>query len=601
MSTQAARLHSTFIILLMLAGNGFAQSGIISTVAGNGEADYSGDGQQATTAEINAPYGLVVDREGNLFIADTYNHRIRKVTPQGVINTVAGLGTPGYSGDGGRATSAQIDSVGLAMDLDGNLFIGEPNNHRVRKVTPQGIISTVAGNGTPGGEGDGGRATSAQLSGPRGIAVDSAGNLFIAESYGNRVRKVTPGGIISTIAGDGNRGFGGDGGPAVSAQLNNPYDVAVDSAGNLYIADSGNQRVRKVTPAGVISTVAGNGLKADSDDSGLATSARLSGPTGVVVDTAGNLFIAENDGHRVRKVAPAGMISTVAGDGTADFGGDGGPATSAQLNGPWDVTVDTAGSLYIGERYNHRVRKVTAVSSVDTFFPQVAVGGGYSTLFTIINTGSAAAAANLILRDPQGDPFPVNGTLIDASGTTQPALAADSFSFTVPSGGTVFLNAAGEQDDDQIKTGWAQLQNTEGLLTGVATYEYAVDSIPQLLVGIRQSERLQYATIPVDNDENLYKQVAYAIANPTPRTISVKLTLVAQDGKVIDDSVRLTLEPGQQVARYLYQELDCRNFKGSLILQAQNGATFFAIALLEKQGLLTVTPMIPGKAPGLTD
>jgi len=322
----------------------------ISTVAGNGTSGSSGDGGPASSAELGYPSGVAVDGAGNLFIADTFNARIRKVTPAGAISTVAGNGTRGFTGDGGPATSAELRLPGgVAVDSVGDLFIADETNNRIRKVTAAGAISTVAGNGTPGFSGDGGPATSAELFEPGGLAVDSGGNLFIADSMNNRIRKVTPAGTISTVAGNGVEGFGGDGQPAIVAELNQPNGVAIDSAGNLFIADLANNRIRKVTPAGTISTVAGNGTPGFSGDGGPATSAELFSPWDVAVDGAGNLFIADAFNDCIRKVTPGGTIGTVAGNGTPGFSGDGGLSTLAELRMPEAVAVDGAGNLFIAD------------------------------------------------------------------------------------------------------------------------------------------------------------------------------------------------------------------------------------------------------------
>jgi trimeric autotransporter adhesin len=338
-------------------------AGTISTVAGTGASGVpSGDGGPATSANISA-FGIAVDSTGNLYIADLASYQIRRVTPSGIINAVAGNGSATYSGDGGLAASAQLSASGVAVDNAGNLYIADSANSRVRKVTPLGIISTVAGNGIAVSLGDGGPAASAQLS-ATGVAVDSVGNLYIADTGNSRIRKVTPGGIITTAAGNGSVGSSGDGGQATSAQLSSPNAVAVDSAGNVYIDDTGNNRIRKVTPAGVISTVAGNGSQGYSGDGGPATSAQINGTNAVAVDTIGNLYIA--DSNRVRKVTPAGTISTVAGNGSPGYSGDGGPAVSAQFNGTLALGVDSAGNLYIADYGNNRIRKVTPAGNVST-------------------------------------------------------------------------------------------------------------------------------------------------------------------------------------------------------------------------------------------
>jgi sugar lactone lactonase YvrE len=335
-----------------------APDGTLTASAGTGIPGFSGDGGPATSAQLHCPAALALDGSGNLFIVDSWNYRVREITPDGMIHTVAGNGLQGFGGDGGPAISAQLyGPAGVAVDAFGDLFISDWGNHRVREVTPDSVIRTVAGNGTYGFSGDGGPATSAQLNYPTGLAVDGSGNLFISDPGNHRVRKVNTEGLISTVAGNGQFGYSGDGGSATSAQLS-PGGIAVDGSGNLFIVDSGNNRIRKITPDGVIRTVAGNGQLGFGGDGDPATSARL-WPTSVAVDESGNLFIAESLNNRVRKVTPDGVIRTVAGNGTDSFGGDGGPATAAQLSSPEGLAVDVAGNLFIVDTGNFRVRKVT--------------------------------------------------------------------------------------------------------------------------------------------------------------------------------------------------------------------------------------------------
>jgi sugar lactone lactonase YvrE len=347
---------------------------IINTVAGNGTAGYTGDGGPATSAEFYGPVGVAVDASGNLYIADSGNCRVRKVTASTrIVSTVAGNGTCGYSGDGGPATNAEVYyPFGLAVDTAGNIYIADSNNNRVRKVTvATGIISTVAGNGTWGYSGDGGLATGATLAGVRDVAVDAAGNIYIGDGS-HRVRKVTAStGIISTVAGNGTSGYSGDGGPATSAMLANVNGVAVDSAGNVYVADGYNQRIRKVTAStGIISTVAGSGPGGSdtggsdsggySGDGGLATAAQLNFPADVAVDSAGNIYIADFWNFVVRKVvASTGIIYTASGNGMQGYSGDGGPAIAAEESSLISVAVDRLGNFYIAESAEMRVRAVT--------------------------------------------------------------------------------------------------------------------------------------------------------------------------------------------------------------------------------------------------
>ena len=316
-------------------------AGVITTVAGTGTAGSLGDGGAAVGAQLNYPRSVALDGAGNLYIADGRNHRIRKVDSAGVISTVAGNGTEGYSGDGGAAVGAQLNyPFGVALDGADNLYIADFGNNRIRKVDSAGVISTVAGTGTAGSLGDGGAAVGAQLNYPRSVALDGAGNLYIAEDVNHRIRKMDSAGVISTVAGNGTEGYSGDGGAAVGAQLNEPFGVALDGAGNLYIAEYENQRIRKVDSTGVISTVAGNGTEGYSGDGGAAVGAQLDSPYGVALDGAGNLYIADMGNHRIRKVDSAGVISTVAGNGADGYSGDGGAAVGAQLNYPFGVALD---------------------------------------------------------------------------------------------------------------------------------------------------------------------------------------------------------------------------------------------------------------------
>jgi sugar lactone lactonase YvrE len=364
--------------------------GTISTVAGYGHDGYSGDGGPATSAQMKYASRVAADSAGNIYIADMQNDRVRKVSPDGVIVTVAGGGQEGDSSDGGPATKAQLSVMSVAVDRSGNLYIGAPNNFIVRKVLPDGTITTVAANYRGNGYlGDGEQATSAHLTDPWGVAVDRVGNLYITEAANHQVRKVSPDGIITRVAGNGASGHSGDGGPATAAQLNSPFDVALDTAGNLFIAT--RDSVRRVDANGTITTVAGTGERGYSGDGGPATKARLNLAGGVVVDGDGNLYIADVENHRVRKVSLDGIITTAAGTGEPGYSGDGKPAVNARLQGPSAVTLDKAGNLYIADEQNVRVRKVSVGGIITT----VAGNGeeGY--------TQDGERATTAMLRSPQ--------------------------------------------------------------------------------------------------------------------------------------------------------------------------------------------------------
>jgi DNA-binding beta-propeller fold protein YncE len=337
----------------------------ITTVAGTGRPGDSGDGGPAVRAELNQPFDVVFDAAGNLYFADTGNHKIRRVDARsGAITTVAGSGTKGFAGDGGPATQAQLNEpYGLALDSAGNLYFADRLNRRVRRVDGRsGIITTLAGDGSKTFSGDGAPGPRAGLVEPNGVALDRAGRrLYIADVADHRIRVVDlSSGTITTFAGTGQGKHAGDGGPAKAASIAGARAVDVAPDGSVLILERQGNTLRAVDPAtGIITTRAGTGAKGNTGDGGPPTAATFNGPKELAVDTTGNVFIVDTENHSIRRIdAATGVVSTVAGSGRRGGNGDGGPATSAELDRPHGVAVAPDGSLYIGDTGNHRVRRV---------------------------------------------------------------------------------------------------------------------------------------------------------------------------------------------------------------------------------------------------
>jgi Ca2+-binding RTX toxin-like protein len=459
-----------FALVIMVAGSlslppAAAATGDITTVAGIGASGLSGDGGPARVATLSFPFGVVSDAEGNIFIGDHNNSRIRRVDAgTGVITSVVGT-TRGFSGDGGPATRAQIDGpVGLDLDEEGNLFIADFNNHRIRRVDADTqIITTVAGTSTSGYNGDGIPAVEASLNFPYDVDVDAEGNVLIADLSNSRIRRVDAvTGIITTVAGDGTAGFDGDGGPAVDAVINRPQGVTVDGFGNIFIADSENNLVRRIDAVtGIITTV-------ETPD------ASLLGPSDTAVDADGNLFIADVGNHRILRVAAGtGTLSLVAGTGVSGDSGDGGPAVQANLRLPSDVFVTAAGDLLISDTYNHRIRRVEGVSAAvttttttvaptttsteaptttTTAAPTTTTTAAPTTTTTEAPTTTTTAAPTTTTAAPTTTTTTAAPTTTTAAPTTTTTAVPTTTSTTVPSGGEACASPTitGTAGDDVI-------------------------------------------------------------------------------------------------------------------------------------------------------
>ncbi len=397
-----------------LNGSNLADN-IIETIAGDGIAGFYPNSGPATNAELAFPGGMATDAAGNVYIADTGNYRVQKVDVNGVISTLAGGLQHSDSGDGGPAAEASLaGAYAVALDPSGNLYIGEPN--RVRKVDGNGIITTVAGSNATGFSGDGGPATNAVLNFVTAVACDSSGNLYFADSNNERIREVNGNGIITTIAGDGSPGYNGDNIAATKAELHFPWGVAVDASGNVYIGDQGNNRIRKVATNGVITTIAGTGSPGSSGDGGLATAACLYLPSGLAMDASGNLYVADRANCVIRKIGTNGVISTVAGAGgsSCGFAGDGLAATNASLNLPQAVAFDTLGNLYIADSWNDRIREVFYAGQPTLSLPNVssANAGNYSVIISSAfgSVTSSVVPLTLILQPA------ISGIAVQADG-----------------------------------------------------------------------------------------------------------------------------------------------------------------------------------------
>ena len=427
-----------------------AQSqGIVTTFAGNGNMTFSGDGGPATAAALNHPRGLAIDSAGGVYISDTDNWRVRRVTPAGIVSTVAGNGTYGATGDGVQAINASFSDVtDVALDAAGNLYIADASNHRIRKVTPGGIVTTVAGTGVQGSSGDRGLAINATLNRPISVALDTASNLYICDSSNHNVRQVSlASGIITTYAGNGTAAYFGDLGLATAASLNFPLGVAADRYGYLYIADSGNNSIRRVSPGGMIVTVAGNSRAGFAGDGAPATGALLNIPSDVVVDSLGNLFIADSGNNRVRKVdGPTGIIGTIAGGDNDGFSGDAGPAANSLLSFPWKIAVDAAGAVYVADRVNNRVRKISAGTYVATLAgapvtslsaASYAVNGPLAPNLIVSAYGKGLADSNATAALPLPTTLADVGVIVkDAAGRTRAAqlyfISPNQINYVVP-------------------------------------------------------------------------------------------------------------------------------------------------------------------------
>jgi len=518
---------------------------IINTFAGNGAATSTGDGGIATAASLNYLFAGCVDDSGNVYITDVFSNRIRKVNAYtGIISTVAGNGTSGYTGDGLLATNAELNEPeGIAVDTAGNLYIGDSYNHVVRKVTKStGIITTIAGNGSSGSSGDGGQATSATFDIIIGVAVDDSGNVYIANHYNAHIRKVTAAtGIITTIAGGGaNAGTDGvgDGGPATGASLNQPDGVAVDGSGNVYIADQWHHIVRKVTKTtGIITCIAGTAnVSGYTGDNGQGTAAELDVCSGVAVDAAGNVFIADTYNNVIREVTKStGIITTIAGNGydqntgNGAYAGDGGPATAAELNLPNGVAVDACDNVFSFESDN-RARLIYVPDSVKVTPDLASTCGGSNTKLKASGANVYAWSPSTGLSATSGDSVIANPTVATTYYVTGVSscsgwltIVPDSAVFTI--GGSLSISVT--PDSPSVCNG----QTITLKASGGTTYQWVGTSDATDSINVHPAKDTTYQLMA--SNGGCSKDTLIAVKVNTPKPLSSQSQNVCSGSSVI--------------------------------------------------------------------
>jgi sugar lactone lactonase YvrE len=532
----------------------------------------------ALTVPLILPSAVVFDAVGNLYFAETENHVIRKVDTSGNITTIAGTGVQGFSGDAGPATSATLDSPqGLALnnanDNASNLYIADTHNHRIRKLNlTTGNITTIAGTGTPGFSGDNAPANAAQLNLPTALALDTTGNLYLADTGNHRIRKISTAGIITTIAGTGTQGFSGDNALATTAAIDSPTGLALDSTNNLYLADTHNHRIRKITGAtGIITTIAGTGSSGFAGDTATATSANLSLPHGLTIDAAGNLYLADTANHRIRRIdATTGIITTAAGDGTQAFSGDGGPATSASLDTPRAATLSPSTLLTLADTGNQRIRQLTAAPAPSTTIQTIA-GLGLTTPGDLTLTApSVIAYGTGQLTATLASPTPATGsiTFFDTTSTTTTTLGTASLASNTATLPTSTLSAgihnltatyAGDQAHKSAQSSTLALTITPEQLTATIAditlvYGQPIPGISGTLTGVLPQDATNIsatfsttaislspaATYPITATLTGPAAGNYAIAspastvtiNPAPTLITLSIPIATQGSSI---------------------------------------------------------------------
>ncbi len=577
-------------LLGLVALTAFGQTaGTIVTVAGTGNGGYNGDNQAATSAQLNAPPFVAVDAAGNIYIADEHNNRVRKVDTSGKITTIAGTGSVGFSGDGGPATSAQLNGpTGVFVDGSGNVYINDPGNQRIRKIDGTGKITTIAGTGSAGYNGDGIAATSANLFNAVRTVVDPAGNIYIADQSDHRIRKIDTNGIITTIVGTGTAGYNGDG-VGTSTLLNNPTALALDSAGNLYFSDQFNHRIRELT-AGRVVTLAGTGTAGYNGD-GIALNTQLNFPGGLAVDpTTQAIYFTDGPNYRLRKLSTdRTQITTIAGTGTAGYNGDNIAANTAQLSTDFGVAVDSLGNIYIADTGNNRIRKISSFGAgTPTFIgsmPHLAALGGWNTSFTFVNKGTTAASLSNNLYAPNGSQlplpivFPQTGTSTTTASVTQTVAANASF----------VMQATGTASVPYLE-GSAQLAAT-GNVDGFAIFHF--DPNQQEAVVPMETRTASSYVLALDNTNGVLTGVA--IANVSASASSIPVIIRDDKGNLLSTTF-LSLPANGHTSFVLSDPAvgfpATANLRGTIEFDAPSGAQISVLGIRYTGGTITTLPSI---------
>lgn len=506
----------------LMAGGLFAQAPqyTINTFAGIGTSGFAGDSSAATAATLHSPLGLAADSSGNIYISDQLNHRIRKVSTSGTITTIAGQDLQGSTGDDGPATSASLNAPsGIAVDSSGNVYVADTRNHKIRKIGTDGKITTFAGDGVAGfieknTDGTYVDAKNAEFNYPTGVAVDSSGNVYIADSANHRIRKVGTDGKISTVVGTGVSGYSGDDGMATNATLNHPTSVAVGSGGSLYIADQQNHRIRKVTPDGVIKSIAGTGLPGYSGNGGPAQLASLFYPTGVAVDASGNVYVADMTNNRIRRIAEDGTIQAIAGSGRFGDTGSDEPALNAKLKFPTAVLAGPGGKIYFSDSQNHRVKVLTPVGvpPTSTGTPVISDGGvGLAAEYGSARTIAPGAWIEITGSRLAGESADATQVTIDGQPAVVTEAGAEKLKLQAP-----FSLSAG---DKQVTVATAA-GHSEPYTVQVAPAEPGLEARAELRVA-----EVQFAAAQI-GDSEVYALPAGAVEGIESRPVKAGETLV---------------------------------------------------------------------------